>query len=275
MRKSILVKSVVVSVLSFASIAYAEKLTVNEIRRMCEQHPSEAQSPASELNNWLRENNNNRDCITVANFDAKKYDRLKDELIEKQQKNCLAVVHNQCDMKLSADDESKCVLHKDDNNVPDYAIFYNESKKIFSTIKGLKNYRCSIDQTTVDSRIDEKIALTQTKLFRGNLFMVTDGRVLFFDDVATLRELVSGTGNSYKKDEAFVQSLRSDDGGRTLTIVRRYSQNTDKTQDIEIPLKVLDEKDRTKIVTLDKKNKQTVYLRDGNQIIPVQADVIK
>jgi hypothetical protein len=77
MKRNIFVKSVVASVLSFASVAFAEKLTVNEVRQMCTQYsPDVAQNPESEINQWLK-GNSKFDCTTVAKLDEKNKKTLK------------------------------------------------------------------------------------------------------------------------------------------------------------------------------------------------------
>lgn len=278
MKKNILVKGFVTAAIAmsaFSSIANAG--VVDEVRKECSNYSeSVTKDPNSTLNRTLKAANN-FDCISVAKLDKKKkVQKLKDDLIEAQQKTCLEVLQNQCDMNFNADDSSKCFLHKDADNVPDYAIFYNEDedKKLFSTIKGIKNYRCHIEQTAVA----EDKELSQTKLFSGNLIVVTDGKVMFFDDSGTLRELLSGQGKSYNNmSGASIEKVSTafKKGEQVLVLQRKYSENSDKTQEIDIKESTLKDEKRSEVVELDTRNTKTVYLKDGKKVLKVEANVIK
>jgi hypothetical protein len=168
-------------------------------------------------------------------------------------------------------DDSKCLIHKNSAKQEDYVVFYNERLKLFSTVKGLVRQACSIDQTYVAGE------LAQTKVYSGNLVLIANGKVMFFDQSGSVRELLSGGKKSYNEKGAFIQSLETTTkkGVQILKLVRRYSRDTGSTQEITIDEKDLKDPSRTAAVIESAYIQKEVEVKDGHNVFKVVADIIK
>lgn len=258
-----------ISLSSISSVGFADPGATmeNELKNECNAFLGESKNDPNSLLNMELKKIYGTNCVELSLSPEEKQKRLKAELIQKQQKECIEIVESKCNISIDPTKDTLCMKHKVEKEI-DYIIFYNRRLKLFSTVKGLTSNSCKMDRTVVWGKLE------QTKVYSGNLVLISNGKPLFFDAKGEVRQLLDNSGNSFATKGAFIQGLESDDGGLTLNLLRRSSNESSDIEKIKVTEKDLMDEKRTVLVAPNQKAKAQVTLNDGKGSFTVEADLI-
>lgn len=176
--------------------------------------------------------------------------------LKRQQLQCKIEFNKLCSnagFSMDPLEDSGCVIGKEkiSNSTlgtieqTNYLAYFNQRLKLVTVVDTAS---CKTNNTYFYQRISKEDKGLKMEVFDNKLFVLVNGKPMFFDNHAKLQELVSGQGNSYVLKGASIQDMEATVDGKFLKLERSYSKDSKSVQTIKIDAADLKDAGRAKAV---------------------------